>query len=139
MVSLFCATQLFLIDAGPPFRSTAVEACLRTLPSDYEIVTDDQELLARAGLKTPPSLVDTSNVRIRSGYLSNDEIAAAINGADGALLSRRGRLRATDARNLSERRFSVRYAADGYDLYVGTKAVLAGCRGNVGNVARPVR
>ncbi|HET9647780.1 MAG TPA: glycosyltransferase family 39 protein [Microlunatus sp.] len=139
IASLFCAMQWVFLDVAPPFRQTTVEACLRTLPSDYEIVTDDQELLARAGLKTPPSLVDTSYVRIKSGYLSSRDIAAAIDHAEGVLLSPRGRLRTTGAPKWSERHFSVRYTADGYDLYVGTGATLAGCRGKVRILAKPVR
>ncbi|HWL73416.1 MAG TPA: glycosyltransferase family 39 protein, partial [Burkholderiaceae bacterium] len=87
MASFVCATQWAIPNVGQPIQETKVEACLRTLPRDYEIVSDDQELLARAGLKTPPWLVDTSNVRIKSGYLSDDEIATATEHADGVLLS----------------------------------------------------
>ena len=82
-----CATQWAIFNVGQPFREAQVEACLRTFPLDFEIVSDDQELLARAGLRTPPWLVDTARVRIKSGYLSDDEIATAMDHADGVLLS----------------------------------------------------
>ena len=140
MASFVCATQWAFLNVGRPFQEAQVEPCLRTFPRDYEIVSDDQELLARTGLKTPPWLVDTSNVRIKSGYLSDDEIATATEHADGVLLSpRRGRLRMTDAPELAVRHFPVRYTADGYELYVGTAAALTGCRGKVRSPARPVR
>jgi hypothetical protein len=140
MASFVCATQWAIVNVGQPLQEAKVEACLRTLPRDYEIVSDDQELLARAGLKTPPWLVDTSNVRIKSGYLSDDEIATATENADGVLLSpRHGRLRMTAAPELAVRHFLVRYTADGYDLYVGTQAALTRCHGKVRSLARPAR
>jgi Dolichyl-phosphate-mannose-protein mannosyltransferase len=140
MASFVCATQWAIVNVGQPLQEAKVEACLRTLPRDYEIVSDDQELLARAGLKTPPWLVDTSNVRIKSGYLSDDEIATATENADGVLLSpRHGRLRMTAAPELAVRHFPVRYTADGYDLYVGTQAALTRCHGKVRSLARPAR
>jgi len=140
MASFVCATQWAILNVGQPFQEAQIESCLRTLPRDYEIVSDDQELLARGGLKTPPWLVDTSNVRIKSGYLSDDEIAIATEQADGVLLSpSHGRLRKTAAPELAVLHFPVRYTADGYELYVGTVAALAGCRGEAHSLARPVR
>jgi 4-amino-4-deoxy-L-arabinose transferase-like glycosyltransferase len=131
LASFVCATQWAILNVGQPFQGAQVEACLRTLPRDYEIVSDDQELLARAGLRTPPWLVDTSNVRIESGYLRDDEIAIATAQADGVLLSPQpGRLRMTAAPEFAVRHFPVLYTADGYELYVGTAAALARCRGD---------
>jgi 4-amino-4-deoxy-L-arabinose transferase-like glycosyltransferase len=138
MASFVCATQWAILNVGQPSQAAQVEACLRTVPRDYEIVSDDQELLARAGLRTPPWLVDTSTVRINSGYLSNDEIAMATEQSDGVLLSPgHQRLRTTAAPELAVRHFPVLFIADGYELYVGTAATLAGCRGEVRSLATP--
>jgi hypothetical protein len=138
MLSFVCATQWAFLNGGQSFQAAQVEACLRTLPRHYEIVTDDQELLARAGLRTPPWLVDTSNVRISSGYLGDDEIAIATEQADGVLLSPwQERLRKTAAPEVALRHFPVLYAANGYELYVGSAAALAGCRGELRKLPTP--
>jgi 4-amino-4-deoxy-L-arabinose transferase-like glycosyltransferase len=47
-----------------------------TAPGDV-VVTDDQYAAAQAGRDTPPELVDTSLVRIRSGHLSGDTARSA--------------------------------------------------------------
>lgn len=137
MASFVCVAQA-IFNVGHPSRAAQVEACLRTLPRGYEIVSDDPEVLARAGLRTPPWLVDTSDVRIKSGYLSDDEIAVAINQADGVLLSpAKKRLRITAAPEVAVRHFSVVYAADGYELYARSAATLAACRGEMRGLAKP--
>jgi hypothetical protein len=41
---------------------------------DQLVVTDAQFLVAKARRSTPPQLVDTSFVRIQSGYLSNAQL-----------------------------------------------------------------
>ena len=56
-------------------------------PTRAVLVSDDQQLLARAGLRTPPWLADTSHVRLASGYLPDSRIITEIEAADGALLA----------------------------------------------------
>jgi hypothetical protein len=47
------------------------------------VVSDDQYIVALANRDTPPQLVDTSLVRIRSGDLTAEEVKAASQGPDG--------------------------------------------------------
>jgi hypothetical protein len=63
-----------------------------TAPADL-VVTDDQYGAALAGRSTPPELVDTSLVRIRSGDLTVDQVERIISRDDvGAVLLATGRL-----------------------------------------------
>ncbi|MEV4413359.1 glycosyltransferase family 39 protein [Catellatospora sp. NPDC049609] len=117
---------------APELKDTAVEACLRTLPRDIVLVADDQAMLARAGLRTPPWLVDTSHVRIDSGWLTDGEIVAAATVADGVMFARPRRIgKHPEVRAWAKEHFTVRYTADRYELYLRTTAPLAGCVGTV--------
>jgi hypothetical protein len=64
-----------------------------TTPSQW-IITDEQFFAAMADRDTPPSLVDTSSVRIITGYLTNQQlIDAASDPRVEAVLFMSGRLR----------------------------------------------
>ncbi|HEY7781055.1 MAG TPA: hypothetical protein VIC85_12655, partial [Ktedonobacterales bacterium] len=65
--------------AVPPYHEMAVAAALAqaTQPGDL-VVSDDQYAVALAGRDVPPSLVDTSDVRIESGYLTAAQLEATI-------------------------------------------------------------
>lgn len=86
------------------------------------LVTDDQEVAARAGLRTPPWLADTSRVRISSGHLTTAEIIAGADGAVGVLFAPPDRTKFVDPAIAAWARqtFPVTYAADGYLLAVST-------------------
>lgn len=51
-------------------------------PANQPIVTDDQYLLALANRSTPPELVDTSFVRIKTKYLTAAQLEAALSQPD---------------------------------------------------------
>jgi hypothetical protein len=53
--------------------NVAREIAAVTAPNQF-ILTDAQFLAAEADRNTPPQLVDTSSVRIQSGYLSNAQL-----------------------------------------------------------------
>ena len=61
------------------------------VPSSMLVVTDDQALVAEAGRMTPPSLVDTSNVRIEAGSLTLDELIRVTQDERAAVLFTGGR------------------------------------------------
>jgi 4-amino-4-deoxy-L-arabinose transferase-like glycosyltransferase len=59
-------------------RSAAVAADLRQVTGvDQWVITDGQFIAAMADRDTPPSLVDTSHVRIFAGYLATQELIEA--------------------------------------------------------------
>ena len=59
-------------------RNRAIaDGIARAIPADGLIITDCQYLAALAGRRTPADLVDTSLVRIRSGYLTVAQLVAA--------------------------------------------------------------
>jgi predicted membrane-bound mannosyltransferase len=57
-------------------RRDAVAAQLMATGPGDPIITDDQYTVALAGRSTPPTLVDTSQVRVQSGELSTTQVAA---------------------------------------------------------------
>jgi hypothetical protein len=57
-------------------RATVIEA-LQALPAGTLAISDDPGIVWRAGLTTPPDLVDASVLRLESGSLSSASIAAA--------------------------------------------------------------
>lgn len=60
---------------APPSEIQAQVAAIQTFTSPGEvIVTDDQFIAAYAGHSVPPELVDTSYVRITSGYLTAPQL-----------------------------------------------------------------
>jgi hypothetical protein len=61
---------------GPVLDSLAADIAAHVLPGQW-VVTDQQLAADIAGRDTPPWLVDTSWVRIDSGYLSTRELCAA--------------------------------------------------------------
>jgi Dolichyl-phosphate-mannose-protein mannosyltransferase len=65
--------------ATPPCQDTLVARALAgaTQPGDL-VVADDQYIAALAGRDVPPQLVDTSLVRIGSGYLTAAQLEAAV-------------------------------------------------------------
>jgi hypothetical protein len=56
--------------------ATVIEA-LQALPAGTLAISDDPGIVWRAGLTTPPDLVDASVLRLESGSLSSASIAAA--------------------------------------------------------------
>lgn len=122
--------QAISVPVLPRWEGRAMQDCLRTLPRDALVLTDDQEIVARAGLRVPPGLADTSRVRISSGYLPPEEIVSAGQSATAVLLAPPQRARIVDPTVLDwiDRRFTARYAADGYRLYTPAPDQLAGCR-----------
>ncbi|MGA3541126.1 glycosyltransferase family 39 protein [Micromonosporaceae bacterium DT194] len=122
VLALLCAAQAWLVPLQPPIGVPAVRACLDGLPDGAVLVSDDQQLLARAGLRTPPWLADTSHVRLASGYLPDSRIITEIEAADGVLLAPPERARFDSPQVLDRVRadFPVRYAADGYQLFLRT-------------------
>lgn len=65
--------------AQPPGQYTAYAAAIAasTQPGDL-VVADDQYVVALAGRDVPPQLVDTSTVRIQSGYLTAANLEAIV-------------------------------------------------------------
>ncbi len=61
-----------------PYRGSAAEAVdlLRTLPDGALAISDEPGLVWRAGLRTPPDLVDASILRMQTGDLTSASIAA---------------------------------------------------------------
>ncbi|MEU8073084.1 glycosyltransferase family 39 protein [Micromonospora sp. NPDC049151] len=121
-LALICVVQALMLPVSPRLESTAMLRCLRALPSGSVLVTDDQEIAARAGLRTPPWLADTSRVRISSGHLTTAEIIAGANGAVGVLFAPPDRAKFVDPAITAwaRRAFPLTYAADGYLLAVST-------------------
>lgn len=69
--------------AVPSYHELAIAAAVAqaTQPGDL-VVSDDQYAAALAGRDVPPSLVDTSDVRIASGYLTAAELETTIQSAN---------------------------------------------------------
>jgi 4-amino-4-deoxy-L-arabinose transferase-like glycosyltransferase len=101
-------------------------ACLSTLPAGLQVVTDDQELAARAGLWTDPWLVDTSGVRSASGWLTPTELQQHAQDADVALISGRGFLGPVFM-TWATTTFPYAYGADGYQVRTRRADLLAAC------------
>ncbi|MFI7081696.1 ArnT family glycosyltransferase [Micromonospora sp. NPDC049903] len=121
-LALICVVQALTLPVSSPRETSAILRCLRALPSGSVLVTDDQEIAARAGLRTPPWLVDTSRVRISSGHLTTAEIIAGASGAVGVLFAPPDRAKFVDPaiKAWAPQRFPVSYTADGYLLVVST-------------------
>lgn len=135
--SLLCVQLAPHVHVSRDVHNLAVEACLKSLPRDYEITTDDQELVARAGLRTPPWLVDTSHVRLDAGWLSDAEIIAAAKNSNGILIARTKRLASRpEVLAWAKEYFPVRYDANGYQLRVGSRKVLRDCVGKFADSRR---
>jgi hypothetical protein len=101
-------------------------ACLSTLPAGLQVVTDDQELAAHAGLWTDPWLVDTSGVRSASGWLTPTELQRHAQDADVALISGRGFL-GPDFMAWATARFPYAYDADSYEVRTRRPDLLSAC------------
>jgi hypothetical protein len=73
------AVQGAAASTGSPCPDTAVAHALATAtqPGDL-VVADDQYIVALAGRDVPPQLVDTSLVRIQSGYLTTAQVETAV-------------------------------------------------------------
>jgi hypothetical protein len=84
-----------------------------TAPSDL-VVTDDQYVAALAGRDTPPQLVDTSMVRVGSGFLTTQSVEAiAERSGSHAFLFSTGRFLAlTDLHSWVEARYPRRVQLD---------------------------
>ncbi|MBV1850831.1 ArnT family glycosyltransferase [Catellatospora tritici] len=131
-----CVWQARNREIGPYPTPTAVEACVRRLPHDLRVVTDDQEMISRAGLRTVPWLADTSHVRLDSGRLSDAEVIAAAKAADAVFLST-GRLKKRpDAVTWIREHYPVLYRSGKYELYVRDRELVAWCVGKVGAPAQ---
>ncbi|MDI1463656.1 glycosyltransferase family 39 protein [Catellatospora sp. KI3] len=131
-----CVWQAQHREVGPYPQPTAAEACVRRLPHDLRVVTDDQGMVSRAGLRTAPWLADTSHVRLDSGRLSDAEVIAAARGADAVLLST-GRLKKRpNAVTWVREHYPVLYRSGKYELYVRDRALVAWCAGRVGAPAK---
>lgn len=122
-LALVCVVQAVTLPVSSRLETSAMLRCLRALPSGSVLVTDDQEIAARAGLRTPPWLADTSRVRISSGRLTTAEIIASADGAVGVLFAPPDRAKFVDPAVAAWARqtFPVTYAADGYLLAVSTR------------------
>lgn len=70
--------------SGTP-RQIAVALRAETLPQD-QIVTDDQYIAGLADRTVLPELVDTSQVRIASGYLTAQELESVITKSDARVI-----------------------------------------------------
>jgi 4-amino-4-deoxy-L-arabinose transferase-like glycosyltransferase len=66
---------------SPAMLEMAAALRATSLPGDY-VVTDDQLLAGLADRDVPPQLVDTSLVRIQSGYLTATQLEAIITTSD---------------------------------------------------------
>lgn len=121
-LALTCVAQALTLPVSSPVETSAILRCLRALPSGSVLATDDQEIAARAGLRTPPWLADTSRVRSSSGHLTTAEIIAGAHGAVGVLFAPPDRAKFVDPAIAAWARqtFPVTYAADGYLLAVST-------------------
>jgi 4-amino-4-deoxy-L-arabinose transferase-like glycosyltransferase len=114
------------LDTQP--RNVSMRDCLETLPQDRVIVTDDQGLAARAGLRTPPWLVDTSQVRLYSGWLPDEDVIRAAQGADAVLFGPENKLASRPALLAWARTtYPAAFDADGYELRAASPEMLARC------------
>ncbi|MGZ3675622.1 MAG: hypothetical protein ACXVCO_15055, partial [Ktedonobacterales bacterium] len=66
-------------------REMALVLRTETLPQD-QVVTDDQYIAGVADRTVPPQLVDTSQVRIASGYLTAQQLESIITRADARVI-----------------------------------------------------
>jgi hypothetical protein len=119
-LAVICIGQAFVLSVSPRVATGAVLACLRALPAGSLLVTDDQGIAARAGLRTPSWLADTSRVRISSGHLTTGEIVAHGDGAVGVLFAPPSRAKFVEPEIAAwaRRAFPVTYRVDGYLLAV---------------------
>ncbi|QDY09475.1 DUF2029 domain-containing protein [Micromonospora sp. HM134] len=124
---LTCVVQVLTMPVSPRLEASAMLRCLRTLPVGSVLVTDDQEIAARAGLRTPPWLADTSRVRISSGYLTTSDIITGAQGAVGVLFAPPDRAKFVDPAiaEWARQEYPATYRADGYLLATVTPL---GCR-----------
>ena len=85
--------------AGDAARLSQVADDLRLLTTPQQsVITDDQYIATLAGRDVPPELVDTSTVRITTGYLTSDQvIAIAQQPQVGAILFYSGRFQSLPA------------------------------------------
>ncbi|MGZ3583681.1 MAG: ArnT family glycosyltransferase, partial [Ktedonobacterales bacterium] len=88
LVSL-ATSMLAVRDAAQSIPTTQREMALvlrtETLPQD-QVVTDDQYIAGVADRTVPPQLVDTSQVRIASGYLTAQQLESIITRADARVI-----------------------------------------------------
>lgn len=106
----------------PSANTLRLAAALRdlTLPSDY-VVTDDQYIAGLADRNVIPQLVDTSLVRIQSGYLTASQLETLVTATDSrTILFASGRFdQAPGFRAWVEAHFSaVPAVGDGHMLYI---------------------
>jgi hypothetical protein len=129
VLAVVCIVQTSVTGILPRLDVENMLNCLRQLPAGAQILTDDQGLAARAGLRSPPWLVDTSRVRLASGHLTTAEIVANTSSITGVLLAPPGRARLVDPalRASLDARFPARFEADGYRLQTAHRADLARC------------
>jgi 4-amino-4-deoxy-L-arabinose transferase-like glycosyltransferase len=84
--------RLLRAPAHPDHKAEALVALLRVgTTAEDQVVTDDQMLVFRAGRDPPPTLCDTSNLRILSGSLRDDMVIRAAESAPWVVI-RTGRL-----------------------------------------------
>ncbi|CAM3911413.1 glycosyltransferase family 39 protein [Smaragdicoccus niigatensis] len=77
-----------------PYPRWAMTELERVTASERYIVTDDQFLASKLGLRVPPELVDTSLVRIETGYLTLEQVTGAMTRHKAQIvILTRGRLR----------------------------------------------
>ncbi|MFN8076127.1 MAG: glycosyltransferase family 39 protein [Kineosporiaceae bacterium] len=90
---LTCLVTLVAVAAEPvrPAPTSRAVQCLQALRLEGPVVTDDQPLITRAGLRATPWLADTSSVRILSGYLTRSEVEQAAESSVGAVVAKPGR------------------------------------------------
>ena len=113
--------------ADPP---PTMLACLRSLDPDRPVTTDDQRLVAEAGLRTPSWLVDTSDVRLGAGRLSDRQIIRSAQAArtQAVLFGPVGRLAARPGLVAwTTEHYPYVFYADGYALYLESSDALQSC------------
>jgi hypothetical protein len=75
-VALWRVDGLLLVE-GPDERTEALRAELAALPDGAWVISDDPGLVWRAGRRTTDDLVDASILRIESGRITSESLAAA--------------------------------------------------------------
>ncbi len=60
--------------ANTPTEQQVIHDLQQSVQPQQQVITDAQFLAAQAGRDTPPSLVDTSTVRINSGYVTSPQL-----------------------------------------------------------------
>jgi hypothetical protein len=93
LVGLIGLTYDTVTATRSPGRTTTlmIDAIRANVPTSTLVVTDDQVVVAAAGRRVPPSLVDTSNVRFEAGSLTADELIRVTDAEAGAVLLTGGR------------------------------------------------